>query len=135
MRYFRLLFKGITCGGVGGVTAGSLLGIIYALIGGDQYIEAWPVFLWTGAWAGLVVGSLAGGVVGLTVPVTEAYLNRVSQATGVTIVVTISIILPYSVEIDQWTRVVVGVVIGSALGLLSGTIAFRCYLGVSNNRP
>lgn len=127
MSYFRLLLKGILCGSVGGVTGGSLLGTIYALAGGSQYMTAWPVFLWTGSWAGLIVGGLAGGVVSLTLPVTEAYLNRLSQVVGIIIVATISIVLPYSVEIGQWTRLIVGLVLGLFLGTLSGIIAFRCY--------
>lgn len=123
------LFRGVTCGGVGGLFAGALLSLLYALVAGEPYVEAGSlvVFLWTGSWVGLLLGAVTGALVGLTLRVTEPYLERLSQVVGALIVMPLGALLSLSLEAGQWTRVALGAGSGLIVGIIGGTVAFRCY--------
>ena len=127
MRLVQFFFRGVICGGIGGVFAGSLLGLVYALAAGEPYTEGWIVFLWTGAWVGLIIGAVEGAVVGLTLPVTERHLKQLTRVSGVVTVTSISILLSFSVDGALWLRIVAATLTGLLIGLAGATLAFRCY--------
>jgi hypothetical protein len=133
--------QGMVSGSLGGLIAGYLQGLIFSgLAVLKDYRMGYTLedeFLFVFAYSipfsifGLLIGSLAGGVIGLTSLVNHRSLRRLTQLLGTALVALPTVVILLEELTPLWLMGIV--MLGSLFtGNCGGTIAYRCYQRLSN---